>query len=79
MFLVRFFWYFVCLVMIGVFRLIELFWFKVDVFGFIFMVLFFILDDRVKLILFFSGEFLMIEDFVFVEVLDLFFDDEYLF
>lgn len=65
--------------MIGVFRLIELFWFKVDVFGFIFMVLFFILDDRVKLILFFSGEFLMIEDFVFVEVLDLFFDDEYLF
>lgn len=65
--------------MIGVFRLMELFWFKVDVFGFIFMVLFFILDDRVKLILFFSGEFLMIEDFVFVEVLDLFFDDEYLF
>lgn len=65
--------------MIGVFRLIELFWFKVDVFGFILMVLFFILDDRVKLILFFSGEFLMIEDFVFVEVLDLFFDDEYLF
>lgn len=65
--------------MIGVFRLIELFWFKVDVFGFIFMVLFFILDDRVKLILFFSGEFLMMEDFVFVEVLDLFFDDEYLF
>lgn len=65
--------------MIGVFRLIELFWFKVDVFGFIFMVLFFILDDRVKLILFFSGEFLMIEDFVLVEVLDLFFDDEYLF
>lgn len=65
--------------MIGVFRLIELFWFKVDVFGFIFMVLFFIFDDRVKLILFFSGEFLMIEDFVFVEVLDLFFDDEYLF
>lgn len=65
--------------MIGVFRLIELFWFKVDVFGFIFMVLFFILDDRVKLILFFSGEFLMIEDFVFVEVLDLLFDDEYLF
>lgn len=61
------------------FRLIELFWFKVDVFGFILMVLFFILDDRVKLILFFSGEFLMIEDFVFVEVLDLFFDDEYLF
>lgn len=65
--------------MIGVFRLIELLWFKVDVFGFILMVLFFILDDRVKLILFFSGEFLMIEDFVFVEVLDLFFDDEYLF
>lgn len=65
--------------MIGVFRLIELFWFKVDVFGFILMVLFFILDDRVKLILFLSGEFLMIEDFVFVEVLDLFFDDEYLF
>lgn len=65
--------------MIGVFRLIELFWFKVDVFGFILMVLFFILDDRVKLILFFSVEFLMIEDFVFVEVLDLFFDDEYLF